>query len=92
MLVRERMTRHLITVTPDLTVDQALRLIRQHQVLRLPVPDASRHLVGIVAEKDLLCASPSPASGFRVLETSSLLAKTSVRRSGPGRGDRPGDQ
>ena len=62
MLVRERMTHNPITIKDDTSLDDALRIMRENKVRRLPILDASGKLVGIVSEKDLLYASPSPAT------------------------------
>ncbi len=79
MLVRERMTPNPITVRPETSYDEALRLIRDKKIRRLPVVDRQGRLVGIVVEKDLLYASPSPATSLSVFEIHYLLAKLQVK-------------
>ncbi len=79
MLVRQRMTKKLITITPETAVAEALSFMRQNRVRRLPVTNKRGQLVGIVAEKDLLYASPSPATSLSVYEVGYLLAKLKVR-------------
>lgn len=54
MLVRNIMTPRVITIEPDATIAQAVRLMLQHRISGLPVVDASGKLVGIVSEGDLL--------------------------------------
>lgn len=78
MLVRERMSRRPITVTPDVSLHEALRLMREEKVRRLPVLDKDGKLVGIVVEADLLHASPSPATSLSVYELNYLVAKIKV--------------
>jgi acetoin utilization protein AcuB len=78
MLVRERMTKNPVTTTPDTSVTDALRLMRERKVRRLPVMDTHGKLVGIVADQDLLYASPSPVSSLSVWEMNYLLAKLKV--------------
>ncbi len=78
MLVRERMTKNPVTTTPDTSVTEALRLMHERKVRRLPVLDAHGKLVGIVADQDLLYASPSPVSSLSVWEMNYLLAKLKV--------------
>ena len=51
--VSEIASRDLITVDPDQTLDEALRLMAQHQVRRLPVCEEDGRLVGIVAQADV---------------------------------------
>ncbi|MFI8192552.1 CBS domain-containing protein [Streptomyces sp. NPDC085946] len=43
----------LVTVTPDEDLDQAVRLMREHSVRRIPVVDEEHHAVGIVSLGDL---------------------------------------
>ncbi|HDN79411.1 MAG: hypothetical protein DRI61_13505 [Chloroflexi bacterium] len=78
MLVHERMSHHPITVTPDVTVHEALNIMRREKVRRLPVVDENGKLVGIVSEKDLLYASPSSAKELNVYELQYLLSKLTV--------------
>jgi acetoin utilization protein AcuB len=78
MLVRERMSQTPSTCTPDTSVTEALRLMKERKVRRLPVLDSHNKLVGIASEKDLLYASPSPVSSLSVWEMNYLLAKLKV--------------
>ena len=43
----------LVTVDPQQDLDEALRLMAQHQVRRLPVVEEDGKLVGIVAQADV---------------------------------------
>ncbi|MGC9398259.1 MAG: CBS domain-containing protein [Anaerolineae bacterium] len=79
MLVRHRMTPKPITITPETPVAEALSFMRQNQVRRLPIVNKHGKMIGIVAEKDLLYASPSPATSLSVYEVGYLLAKLKVR-------------
>ena len=78
MLVRERMSQEPVTITPDVSVTDALRLMRERKVRRLPVLDNRGKLVGIVSDQDLLYATPSPVSSLSVWEMNYLLAKLKV--------------
>ena len=51
--VRDVVTSRLVTVDPDQDLDEALRLMAQHQVRRLPVVEEDGKLVGIVAQADV---------------------------------------
>jgi len=73
MLVRDRMSTKPVTVLDDTPITDALRTMRQSEVRRMPVLDESGKLVGIVSEKDLLVASPSPVSSLTVSEVHYLL-------------------
>ncbi len=78
MLIQELMTPNPVVVSPDASVPDALSLMREKKIRRLPVLDKSDRLVGIVSDKDLLYASPSPATSLSVFEINSLLAKITV--------------
>jgi acetoin utilization protein AcuB len=78
MLVYERMTKQPRTVAPDTPVDEALKRMRNERVRRFPVIDKAGRLVGIVSEKDLLYASPSPATSLSIYELHYLLSKITV--------------
>jgi acetoin utilization protein AcuB len=79
MLVRERMSRHPITIAPDTSLPDALETMRREKVRRLPVLSKQGTLEGIVLEKDLLYASPSPATSLSVHELNYLVAKIKVK-------------
>lgn len=78
MLVRERMSTQPVTIPADVSITKALQVMRQHEVRRLPVLDEKSHLVGIVSEKDLLYASPSPATSLSIYEMHYLLSRLRV--------------
>jgi acetoin utilization protein AcuB len=80
MLVKERMSRNPITIKADIPVTEAQALMKREKIHHLPVVDRDGRLVGIVTEKDLLYASPSPATTLGVYEIASLLAKLSVEK------------
>jgi acetoin utilization protein AcuB len=80
MLVRDRMTLDLVTITPDVSVTEALRLMNDRKIRRLPVLDSHGQLVGIVSDRDLLLASPSPATSLAIWEIHELLAKLTVEK------------
>jgi acetoin utilization protein AcuB len=80
MLVKERMSRNPITIKADIPVTEAQALMKREKIHHLPVVDRDGRLVGIVTEKDLLYASPSPATTLSVYEIASLLAKLSVEK------------
>jgi acetoin utilization protein AcuB len=79
MLVRDCMTSPAITIKPDAPFQEALELMRQHHFRRLPVVDYQDALVGIVSERDLLHAAPSPASSLSMWELNYLLWKLQIK-------------
>jgi IMP dehydrogenase len=52
--IRKVMTREPITVTSDITMEQALEVMYTNKVERLPVVDEERRLLGIITMQDLL--------------------------------------
>ena len=79
MLVYERMTRHPITAAPNTPVAEALQTMRENNIRRLPVIDPkSDRLVGIVTEKELLYASPSPVTSLSIHEIHYLMSKITI--------------
>lgn len=78
MLVRDRMTTTPITITPDTPFMAAVRLMHKHRFRRLPVVDEEGRLIGIVTERDLLFALPSPSSSPSALELDHMLFKLTV--------------
>ena len=79
MFVRNRMSSPAVTVTPDTRFQDALKLMRDRRFRRLPAVDKEGRLVGIVSERDLLYASPSPATSLSVWELNYLLSKIHVQ-------------
>ncbi|MCX8127638.1 MAG: CBS domain-containing protein [Synergistetes bacterium] len=78
MLVKDVMTPNPIIVSPDVSFQDALKLMRDKGIRRLPVVDGGK-LIGIVTEKDLLYASPSKATSLDIWELNYLLSKLAVR-------------
>ncbi|MFZ6030615.1 MAG: CBS and ACT domain-containing protein [Chloroflexota bacterium] len=78
MLVGERMSHPVITVSPDTSVHDAFNLMKKERINRLPVIHKGK-LVGIVSDKDLLNASPSAATTLSVWEMNYLLSKITVK-------------
>ena len=51
--VREVASTDLVTIDPEQELDEALRLMAEHQVRRLPVVEEDGRLVGVVAQADI---------------------------------------
>jgi CBS domain-containing protein len=51
--VQEVASTDLVTIDPEQHLDEALRLMAQHQVRRLPVVEEDGRLVGVVAQADV---------------------------------------
>ena len=59
--VRDAMTREVVTLEPEASVNQALALCREHNIRHLPVLENER-LVGLVSDRDLRDVSPPRGS------------------------------
>jgi len=77
VLVRDIMTKDVITITPDTSFSDAMNTLRRNKIRRLPVVEDGK-IVGIVTEKDLLSASPSSATTLDIWELQYLLNKLKV--------------
>ena len=79
MLVKERMSYPVITINPDLPMQDALNLMHKEHLRRLLVVDKHGRLVGIVSESDLLQASLSDATSSSIFEVNYLLSKITIK-------------
>jgi len=80
MLIYKRMSRPVLTITPDVPVQDALVRMRKDKVRRYPVVDKRGKMIGIVTQTDLQNASPSEATTLSVWEVNYLLSKITVER------------
>jgi CBS domain-containing protein len=68
--VEEIASRNLVTIDPQQDLDEALRLMAQHQVRRLPVVEEDGKLVGIVAQADVARHADAARTGEVIEEIS----------------------
>ena len=78
MRVQDVMTKELITVEPGTPIFQAQKLMREHQVRKLPVV-LRGGLVGMVTHDLFMEVTPSKATGFGVQEMHYLLNDMKVK-------------
>jgi acetoin utilization protein AcuB len=78
MLVEKRMKRDPVTVSPEDSFRHAMTLIRQKGIRHLPVVEEGG-LVGILTDRDIRQASPSPATSLEIHELHYLLEKVKIR-------------
>jgi CBS domain-containing protein len=60
----------LVTVGPDHDLSDALHLMAQHQVRRLPVVDDENRLVGVVSQADIAIEAKDKSVGEMVADIS----------------------
>ncbi len=77
MLVERWMSKKPITVQRDDSLAAAARLLKDHNIRRLPVLHKGE-LVGILTDRDVKAASPSKATSLDIWELHFLLEKLSV--------------
>lgn len=78
MLVKDRMTSDPVTITTDTSLKDALELVRSKLFRHLPVLDEDGGLVGIVTERSLVYASPTPTTTLSIFEVDYILSRTRV--------------
>ncbi|HVN16128.1 MAG TPA: CBS and ACT domain-containing protein [Anaerolineales bacterium] len=78
MLVGERMSSPVITLTPDTPIQDAMAIFKKEHIRRAPVIKDGK-LIGMVSDGDLLNASPSPVTTLSVWEMHYLLSKITVK-------------
>lgn len=78
VFVRDYMTPNPITITKDVPVLEALQIMNQHKIRKLPVMEKGR-LCGLVTERILLKVSPSPATTLSVYELNYLISQMPVK-------------
>lgn len=77
MFVGDRMSHPVIFVSPETKVQEAIYLMKQEGIRRMPVIEKGK-LVGIISDYDLLNASPTKATSLSVWEINYLLSKITV--------------
>ena len=78
MFVGERMSRPVISVSPDAPINEVLAMFRKEHIRRAPVIKNGK-LLGMVSDSDLLNASPSSATTLSVWELNYLISKVTVK-------------
>lgn len=79
MLIRNWMTKEVITVRPETSMLKASKLMKEHDIRRLPVVDTENHVVGIVSDRDIKDASPSKATTLDMHELYYLLSELKIK-------------
>jgi len=78
MRVRDFMSTNVVAVDEKTSIHDAKKIMEAHKIRRLPVMRKDK-LVGLVTERMLLEASPSPATSLSIHELHYLLAKMTVK-------------
>jgi len=78
--VRQWMTMNPITMEEDASVIEAIHIMREHNVRRIPVMNKGR-FVGLVTERMIKEYTPSKATALDTWEIHYLLSKTPVKEA-----------
>lgn len=78
-------SRDVVALTPDHDLDDALRLMAQEQVRRVPIVQRENQLVGILAQADVAHVGKEKATGEVVEAISRAPGGPRVASSDPGR-------
>ena len=78
MKVRDVMTWNVVTISSDMPIMEARKVMDAHGIRRLPVVDRGK-LVGMVSKERITRTAPSPATSLSVWEINYLLAKMTVK-------------
>jgi len=79
MQVSAMMQTQVITATPDMALADVQRLMRDNHIRHVPVLSGKR-LVGIITDRDVREASPSPATTLTRGEIAYQMATTPVKQ------------
>ena len=79
MLVKEWMTKEVLTITPETSMMKASRLMKDKHIRRLPVVDENMRVIGIVSDRDVKDASPSKATTLDMHELYYLLSELKIK-------------
>jgi acetoin utilization protein AcuB len=80
MIVAKRMMRNPVFVDENDSMKKAMDLLKEREIRHLPVLKDGEKLVGIVTERDIKQASPSPATALEIREIYYLLDKVKVKQ------------
>ena len=78
MLVKNWMSKEIVTVNADDSMQNAIYMLKEKNIKILPVMDDA-NLVGIITDRDLKKASPSDATTLDMHELLFLISKIKVR-------------
>ena len=78
MLLKEWMTKNVVSVTSQTSLMEALDLLKKHGFRRLPVVDENSRPVGIITDRDMKAAAPSKATNLDEHELNYLLSSIKI--------------
>ena len=80
MYVKNRMTKNPYTIEVRASISDAVALLREKGLKRLPVVDGE-NVVGILTQSDIQKVSPTKATSLSIFEINYLLSKLTVKEA-----------
>ncbi len=77
MLVKNWMSKPVITIDADASMHDAIKLLKNHNIKMLPVMEKGK-LVGVVSDRDIKRASASDATSLEIHELLYLISKIKI--------------
>lgn len=77
-LVKDWMTKDVITISPHTNLTEAHRLMTTNKIRRLPIV-VGKKLVGIVTRGDIRGAEPSQATSLSIWELNYIIARLQIK-------------
>ncbi len=78
MLLKEWMTKNVVSVTSQASLMEALELLKKNGFRRLPVVDGRERPIGIVTDRDMKAAAPSKTTALDEHELNYLLSSIKI--------------
>ncbi|MGE5398066.1 MAG: CBS and ACT domain-containing protein [Chitinophagales bacterium] len=78
MRVRDKMSVRVIVISPDASIEEAYKLMRERNVRRLPVIERGK-MIGMITRSDIYRAAPSSVVPMQERQQTQVMAKTKVR-------------
>ncbi len=80
MYVRSRMTKSPITITANAPIMDAVEVMREKNLKRMPVVDGEK-VVGVLTQGDIQKVSPTKATSLSIFEINYLISKITVKEA-----------
>lgn len=78
MYVKNRMTKNPITIAANAPITDAVALMKEKNLRRVPVVDGDK-VVGVLTQGDIQTVSPTKATSLSIFEINYLLSKLTVK-------------
>ena len=79
MYVKDNMIKNPITIGPDQSVSEAIDMMSDNSLHRIPVVDSNNKLIGLVTQSIIASNTPNQASSLSVFELNYLLNKLTIK-------------